>query len=177
MEQTIIKRKKINLSDEIAVESYINGRLIYSNPRTGRTWKWSKLGDIVYLPYEELLVMQAELSKFIDAPWVIIKDKDVVENLGLTEFYKTTFKPKDISTYLDPAGSRAELISFIESATPATISLFVDLVKKQIEERTLKDWTVISTIMETINKNRPELTKVDFISFLYPKTEIKTETE
>lgn len=82
------KKNKISLKREIACMSYCTGKLYYTSNKTGEEFLWREMGEVLYLPYEELVFMKKKYPVYLTEPWVIILDQDVIENLDLSDLYE-----------------------------------------------------------------------------------------
>jgi hypothetical protein len=73
-----------------------NGILIYKSKKTGMHLQFEKYGDIEYIEFGELLTMKTSSRKFLEEPWILILDEEVVKYLGLEKLYKKLVHPENI---------------------------------------------------------------------------------
>lgn len=86
---SIIPRRKrdIDRFEPIPVMSVSMGTLIYVSKKSGSEWEWGQYGDIEYIEFNELQSMRTGQRRFIDEPFIIILDEDVVYHMGLDKMY------------------------------------------------------------------------------------------
>ncbi len=96
------KRKKKNELDRnmlVPVVSMVVGTLIYKSDRTGATYMFKGFGSEDDIELFELQAMRSAYPKFLMHPWLFILDKEVVDYLGLTDFYTNVLNPRKMEMY------------------------------------------------------------------------------
>lgn len=89
-EQPVVRKKvEIDRYASIPVMNISNGKLIYTSKKSGAEYVFSKMGDVEYIEYQELLTMRSSQRRFLDEPFIVILDEDVVNALGLTKQYES----------------------------------------------------------------------------------------
>lgn len=85
---------------EVVVRS-VFGTVVFKSPKTRIAYKWTEIGDEEVLSVEEILAMDSHSKRFLNTPWLIIEDEEVVEGLGLTNLYNIISKIEHIEELLD----------------------------------------------------------------------------
>lgn len=148
-------KKAIKNDDLVDVMCYTSGKLVYVNPRTTETWIWEGYGDIQPLPFEELKYMKSGQPKFINEPWVLILDENVVEALRLTKFYENIIKPDEIDNFLKLSIEKMdEVFSKVPSGTKLLIANYA---KEKIERKEFSDLFKIKYLEEKIGAELIEI--------------------
>lgn len=91
-----MKKPTLDKNELIPVMNITNGTLVYTSRKTGLSVKFEKYGDVEYLEVGELLTMRSGQKRFIDEPWILIMDDEVVEYLGLDKMYKKLVSPQNV---------------------------------------------------------------------------------
>lgn len=106
-DRPIEKPKKITKSylrtikdKEIVVRSIV-GVVSFKSPKTNTLYKWTGIGDEEVLTIDEILTMDSKSRRFLNTPWLVIDDKDVIEGLGLTDLYKIIEKIENVDGLLE----------------------------------------------------------------------------
>jgi hypothetical protein len=94
-DKTHYVKKDIDKYKPIPIMNVTNGQLIYISKKTGVEISFSDFGDIEYIDYQELLTMRSSQRRFIDEPFILILDDEVVNHLGLTKQYENMKFIKD----------------------------------------------------------------------------------
>jgi hypothetical protein len=91
-----MKKPSLDKNELIPVMNITNGTLVYTSRKTGLSVKFEKYGDVEYLEVGELLTMRSGQRRFLDEPWILIMDDEVVEYLGLDKMYRKLVSPQNI---------------------------------------------------------------------------------
>ncbi|UUV45927.1 hypothetical protein [Bacillus phage vB_BanS-Thrax1] len=81
---------------KVNVMSGSTGTVLYRSEISNKSWKFRQFGQKDKIPYGELVTMMNRFPRYFYDGWIIIRDKAVVEEFGLTELYK------NIDTILTP---------------------------------------------------------------------------
>lgn len=84
---------------EIIVRS-VAGVVSFKSPKTNTLYKWMEIGDEEVLTIDEILTMDSLSRRFLNTPWLVIDDEEVIEALGLTDLYKLIEKMEDVDNLL-----------------------------------------------------------------------------
>lgn len=78
----------IPLEKEIAVMSVTFGGLTWISEKTKSHYRWNSIGDVEYIPFNELISMHSTTRDFMFEPYVIILDSDAANYFRLNNVYK-----------------------------------------------------------------------------------------
>jgi hypothetical protein len=155
-----IRRKAITIdrNEMIPCRSLVYGRLKYISVRTGLMTVWNDYGTIEYLEYGELLTLRASQPKFLNKPWIIIEDDEVVESIGgLKEMYDKLAKIGDLDLFFAKQPKDFEEI-FVKLPAGAK-SLVATKAREKIENETLYDTRIINIIDKYLETGLKDLIK------------------
>jgi hypothetical protein len=82
-----LMRKEIDFNTLIPCRSVVIGGLTYISPKSQMMARWENYGDIEYIPFSELITMNAGAKRFLYDPWIIIEDEDAVKHFSLDKVY------------------------------------------------------------------------------------------
>lgn len=85
----------IGLDELIPCMSIIGG-VTYVSKTNNAKWKWNEIGSIQYLPMSELITMNNNWDKFLNKPWIILKDERAVKYFRLQELYERVAKVNNL---------------------------------------------------------------------------------
>ena len=101
------KPKKYEPDDLIPCRSMYAGTLLFTGEKTKITYEFSNMGDFRYIEYQDLLSALLVRKKSIFAPYIIIEDEELLENVHWQEVKKV----------YDGLYSRQDLINLINLPT------------------------------------------------------------
>ena len=101
------KHKKYEPDDLIPCRSMYAGTLLFTGEKTKITYEFSNMGDFRYIEYQDLLSALLVRKKSIFAPYIIIEDEELLENVHWQEVKKV----------YDGLYSRQDLINLINLPT------------------------------------------------------------
>lgn len=85
---------------EVIVRS-VAGVVSFKSPKTSTLYKWMEIGDEESLTIDEILTMDSASKRFLNTPWLMIDDDEVVEGLGLTDLYNVITKIEDVDILMN----------------------------------------------------------------------------
>lgn len=85
---------------EVVVKSVV-GVVSFKSPKTNTLYKWMEIGDEEVLTIDEILTMDSTSRRFLNTPWLVVEDDDVIEGLGLKNLYKLIEKVENVDSLLD----------------------------------------------------------------------------
>lgn len=135
-EKTARKRvAKIDRDEQVEVMNITNGNLVYQSTKTGMEVLFEDFGDKEWLEVGELLTMRSSQRKFLNEPWILIMDEEVVNYLGLDKLYDKMIDPEKIdSVFKMPVPKFKEVI---EDAPRGIAELIVSRARQKIEDGSL----------------------------------------
>ena len=147
-EKPIMRKKQIDLDMLVPCRNVTDGRLVYKSRKTGLQTIWMSHGDIEYIDVGELLTMKASQPKFLNEPWLVIENDDVVEYLGLKHLYQRLVGTEDLDLFFNKTHTEmAEILDRIPNGTKDAIAT---RARKLVEEGTLYDNRKIRALEEKL---------------------------
>ena len=147
-EKQVMRKKQIDLDMLVPCRNATDGRLIYKSRKTGLQTVWTNHGDIEYMDVGELLTMKASQPKFLNEPWLIVEDENVVEYLGLKHLYQRLVDTDDLDSFFNKTHTEiAEILDCIPNGTKDAIAT---RARKLVEEGTLYDNRKIRILEEKL---------------------------
>lgn len=138
---TPIRKKEIDRFEPIPVMNVTNGKLIYVSKKTGSQWVWGSYGDVEYVEYQELLSMRSGNKAFLDEPFLIVLEDDVVNNLGLTKMYKNLNNLDSLDDIFRM--NNKDFQEVIEKSPKGIVYSIVTKARQKVEDGTLDSmWKV-----------------------------------
>lgn len=89
-----IKKAPVELDPHMYVEvrNGFAGTLIYKSKKTGEEYIFEQLGDVQEIELQELKSAKVTAKQYFANNWFLIEDQDVIDYLGVGEFYKDSLK-------------------------------------------------------------------------------------
>lgn len=81
-------KRELNPNMIITVKNGFQGRLIYKSRRTQERFEWESFGDEQDMDLQELKNAKNASKAFFENNWFLIDDPEVLEYLGVTQYYK-----------------------------------------------------------------------------------------
>ena len=99
----------------ITVYNGFQGSLVYRTPRTGEIFKWGAFGDEQEISVADLRAAKNSYKKFFINNWFMFDDPEIIEYLGMSQYYRHALKLKEFDTFFDESaeemGRRIRLLS------------------------------------------------------------------
>jgi hypothetical protein len=141
-----MKKPTLDKNELIPVMNITNGTLVYTSRKTGLSVKFEKYGDVEYLEIGELLTMRSGQKRYLDEPWILIMDDEVVQYLGLDKMYKKLVSPQnvdqifsfDLETYKE----------VVENAPIGYAQLIISRAKERLKDGSLDSMAKIKVLEE-----------------------------
>lgn len=106
-EKIIEKPKKLTkaylrtIKDREVVVRSVAGVVSFKSPKTNTLYKWMEIGDEEILTVDEILAMDSTSRRFLNTPWLMLEDDEVIQALGLFDLYKLIEKVEDVDNLLE----------------------------------------------------------------------------
>lgn len=140
----VAKKDLMKDEDKVYVMSGSMGTVVYRSEVTNRSWKFTSFGQVEKIPYGELVTMRNRYFGYFGDGWLIILDKDVQDEFGLTELYKNILTPDNLdSMFSKPI---EELEAFIDRLPDGMKNTFINRAQQLYEENTLDSLQVVKMI-------------------------------
>jgi hypothetical protein len=147
-EKPIMRKKQIDLDMLVPCRNVTDGRLVYKSRKTGLQTIWMSHGDMEYIDVGELLTMKASQPKFLNEPWLVIEDDDVVEYLGLKHLYQRLVDTEDLDSFFNK--THTEMAGILDRIPNGTKDAIAIRARKLVEEGTLYDNRKIRVLEEKL---------------------------
>lgn len=140
-------KKQYDLHDMVTVRNMTAGSLIYkSNRNLGYIVEWSGYNDEQPMEVLELKNMLASQRRFFEKNWVWIDDPTLIEELGLSKFYKHMLSPEQVDAlFEEDADTMVRCISELSSDMQDTVRV---VAKEKIANGEITSYTVIQTLQK-----------------------------
>ena len=116
--------KKLTDSTYVQVTNGSAGRLIYKSPHSGEVFIWDEPGDTQDVQLRELKSAKSSSKKFFQNNWFMFDDPNVIEYLGLQNFYKDTLDFYSIDTFFEKdVNDMKKVLGTIPAAQRETLKL------------------------------------------------------
>jgi hypothetical protein len=144
-----LKKPSLDKNELIPVMNITNGSLVYQSRKTGLEVKFERYGDIEYLEVGELLTMRSGQRRFLDEPWILILDDEVVNYLGLDKLYKKLENPQNIDNIFSFDNDTFEQV--VQSSPRGYAQLIISRARLKIKEGTLDSVSKIKILEDRFN--------------------------
>lgn len=88
---SVIKPKNLDPTMYVTVRNGFPGLLVYKSSKTGEKFVFSGFGDEHEIELQELKKAKNDQKAFFANNWFLIDDPDVIEYLGVGQYYKDAF--------------------------------------------------------------------------------------
>lgn len=144
-DETVVQVKEIfKDTDEIVIMNGVNGALTHRSGRTGRSWKFQQFGQKDKMPYAELLALKNTSPKVFTEGYIIILNRDVQEQFGLSKLYESIITPENLTQIFQK--EVADLEAFIDSLPNGMKVTFVSKARELHATRELYDLRKVEMI-------------------------------
>lgn len=96
-EKPVVHKRELRPDDYVTVKNGYDGRLIYKSSKTGEKFEFERFGDEHDMELQELKKAKNDAKAFFRNNWFLIEDPDVIEYLGIGEYYKNALKYDEFS--------------------------------------------------------------------------------
>lgn len=150
-DKTAIVETKQRFKDEdlIMVMNGLEGTLIHSSTTTGRMWRFEHFGQTDKIPYGELLSLRNRSSSVFTDGWIVILNRQVQEEFGLTDLYKNVLTPDNIDSIFNK--DIDELEAIIDTLPKGMKTTFVSKARELYRNNKLDSKRVIDFIEGKFN--------------------------
>ena len=141
--------KEYNGDDLIPCRSMYAGTLLFTGDKTKITYEFSNMGDFRYIEYQDLLSALLVRKKSLFAPYIIIEDEELLENVHWQEVkkvYDGLYDREDLINLINlPTMRFSEEFRKLPSGFKSTIAT---MVSEMISEGTFDSMNKIKIIDE-----------------------------
>lgn len=140
----VAKEAKFSDSDLIVVMNGLGGSLTHRSGATGKSWRFKHFGQTDKMPYGELLSLRNGSPHVFEKCWIVIMNKEVQEEFGLTEKYKNILTPQNIEKIFEKNVN--ELEEFIKNLPEGMKTAFISKARELYASRKLYDIRIVEFI-------------------------------
>lgn len=143
--------KKVELDPHmyVTVKNGYNGVLTYISSKTGEVFTWSKFGDEQEIELIELKACKASSKAFFINNWFLIDDWDVIEWLGVQQYYKNALNADNFDSIFNK--SAVELKKTLEKLSAGQKKTVIFRARKLIDDGTIDSIKTIKTLEECLH--------------------------
>ncbi len=103
-----LKPKSFNPDQIVTVYNGFQGRLVYKSRKTGEQFVWDKFGAEQDMEISELKNARSSGKKYFINNWFMFDDPEVVEYLGMTQYYKFALNIKNFDAVFEKDADELE---------------------------------------------------------------------
>ncbi|MFQ3543648.1 hypothetical protein Q7A53_06150 [Halobacillus rhizosphaerae] len=144
--RVLSKKTKLKDDDKIAVMSGLMGTVVYRSDISRRQWRFTRFGQVESIPYGELVTIQNRFPSYFRECWLVVLDKEVQDEFGLTEQYKNILTPENIDSVFKM--EIEELIVFVDNLPEGMKNTFINKAQELHSKKELYDVRVINMIQD-----------------------------
>lgn len=151
LDKEVQPKRKVKVENDrlIPVMNITAHGLVYLSRRTGAEWNWERYGDIEYVEMQELLTMRNSQRRFLDEPWILIMDEEVVHYLGLEKMYEKMVHPDNIESVFKMNNEKFKEV--LDSAPKGIAQLIVGRAVEKVANGELDSMYKIKLLNEKFN--------------------------
>lgn len=139
-----IKPKKLDLNMYVTVRNGFPGLLVYVSKRTGETFLFEGFGTEHEMELQELKSCKNNSKGFFENNWFLIDDPEVIEFLGVGEYYRNAFSYAEFEAMADmTADEIAEKMKHISPGQKLAVTRYA---ARLIREGRIDSLKVIKTL-------------------------------
>lgn len=128
----------------VTVRNGFQGRLVYSSKKTGEKYVWDEFGAEQDMELSELKSARSSNKKYFINNWFMFDDPEIVEYLGLSQYYKFALNIKDFDKLF--VKSAAEIEETIKKLSVGQRKSVAYRAKQLIADGTIDSNRIISTL-------------------------------
>ncbi len=107
----------------VTVRNGFQGRLVYKSKKTGESFIWEEFGAEQDMELSELKSARSSSKKFFINNWFMIDDPEVIEYLGMTQYYKFALSIDDFdSLFTKSAAEVEEIVSKLSAGQKKSVA-------------------------------------------------------
>lgn len=148
--RVVAKKSKIKNDDRIVIMSGIDSVGYYS-ARSNKKWIFTHFGQQDYMEYSELITMNNNHPAYLKEGYIIVLDRDVQEELKLTELYNNIVTPENIDNIFSM--EKEELNKFVDSLPEGQKQVLVSKATELYEKGKIDKFSTIKFFQEKFNFN------------------------
>lgn len=144
-----VKKSRLKDTDKIFMMNCRTGTVSYHSERTNKTWQYNKFGDQDTMEYAELITMNNNYPTYLQDGWLIVLDKEVQDELKLTDKYRNILTPDNADEIFDL--SLEALERFVDALPEGQKASFVNIAQDKYEKDEIRQHQVVKFIENKFN--------------------------
>lgn len=140
----VLKRKVYKDDDGIEVMCASLGKVVYHSPISRRKFKFTEFGQTQKIPYQEIINMIQFHPAYFTEGTLIIMDKTIQEDYGLTDMYQKVLTPKNIESVFEMNIDELEVL--VKTMPESARKTFVSKAQELFEDDKLDSYKIIQLI-------------------------------
>lgn len=137
-------KKNLDPNMIVTIKNGFQGRLIYQSKKTGETFIWEEFGDEQDMELSEVKAARNSSKKFFINNWFLIDDPEVIEYLGVEQYYKHALNSENFDEIFNKTAKEIkEIISQLSTGQKRSLAY---RAKQLIEDGTVDSIKVIKAL-------------------------------
>lgn len=142
-------KKNLDPNMIVTVKNGFQGRLIYKSRRTNERFEWETFGDEQDMDLQELKNARNSSKAFFVNNWFLIDDPEVLEYLGVSQYYKYALNFKSFDDLFEKAPDDIkETIAHLSAGQKKSVAY---RAKELIADGTIDSIKVINALEESLS--------------------------
>lgn len=142
-------RKDIDPNTIVEVKNGFPGSLVYESRKTGEIFTWDEHGDVLDMELADLKVAKTSNKKFFINNWFIIDDPEILEYLGVSQYYKLALDCKELDDVFTKAPKQIEQI--VSKMSKGQKRILAYRSKQMIEDGVIDSIKVINALEKSLS--------------------------
>lgn len=147
--QTYRIKKNLDPNMIVAVKNGFQGRLIYKSKRTNERFEWETFGDEQDMDLQELKNARNSSKAFFINNWFLIDDPEVLDYLGVSQYYKYALNFKSFDNLFEKTPS--EIKETIDRLSVGQRKSVAYRAKELIADGVIDSIKVINALEESLS--------------------------
>lgn len=137
-------KKNLDPNMVVTIKNGFQGRLVYQSKKTGETFIWEEFGDEQDMELSEVKAARNSSKKFFINNWFLIDDPEVIEYLGVEQYYKHALNSENFDEIFNKTAKEIkEIISQLSTGQKRSLAY---RAKQLIEDGTVDSIKVIKAL-------------------------------
>lgn len=142
-------KKNLDPNMYVTVKNGFNGTLVYKSKKTGERFVWQEFGDEQEMELSELKSAKNSYKSFFINNWLLFDDPEVVEWLGMTQYYKHALNSDSFDKLFEK--DPEEIKATVAELSPGQKKSVAFRAKQLISEEVIDSIKVINALEESLS--------------------------
>lgn len=140
--------KALDPNQLVTVYNGFQGKLVYKSKKTGEEYVWSEFGVDQDMELSELKNIRSSNKKYFTNNWFMFDDPEIVEYLGMTQYYKFALKIDEFDSLFEMSPSELrERISKLSDGQKKSVAY---RAKQLIAQGGIDSYKIVSALEECL---------------------------